>query len=137
MIKTSAMARAPITAVMKSKYFVRLADQGKLPKTFSDQYTSDPKNFFIVTRHLEHEYPDLTIGKDIPWGAFGLYSYLIDRIGEGLKQIQAGSRKFKLDLLERSDILSLSEYAAKVTGIPTFEQRAREVIPGILAYWGE
>lgn len=135
LIKTSAMARAPLTAVMKSKYFARLAEKGKLPKSFSDQYTGDPENFFIATRHLENEFPDLKPGKDIPWGAVGLYTYLVDRVGEGLKQLQAGSRKFKLDLLERSDILSLSEYAAKVTGIPTFDQRASEVIPGILAYW--
>jgi len=129
------MARAPLTAVMKSKYFASLAEKGKLPKSFSDQYTSNPENFFIATRHLENEYPDLKLGRDIPWGAIGLYTYLVDRIGEGLKQLMAGSRKFKLDLLERSDILSLSEYAAKVTGIPTFDQRASEVIPGILAYW--
>jgi len=135
LIKTSAMARAPLTAVMKSKYFASLAEKGKLPKSFSDQYTSNPENFFIATRHLENEYPDLKLGRDIPWGAIGLYTYLVDRIGEGLKQLMAGSRKFKLDLLERSDILSLSEYAAKVTGIPTFDQRASEVIPGILAYW--
>jgi len=69
LIKTSAMARAPLTAVMKSKYFVKLAEKGKLPKSFADQYTGDPKNFFIATRHLENEFPDLKIGKDIPWGA--------------------------------------------------------------------
>jgi len=135
LFKTSAMARAPLTTVMKSKYFVKLAEQGKLPKSFADQYTSDPSNFFIATKVLEAEYPDLKIGKDVPWGAVGLYTYLIDRIGEGMKQIQAGSRKFKLDLLDRNDILALSEYAARVTGIPTFDQRAAKVIPGIMDSW--
>ena len=129
------MARAPLTTVMKSKYFVKLAKQGKLPKSFADQYTSDPSNFFIATKVLEARYPDLKIGKDIPWGAVGLYTYLTDKIGEGMKQIQAGSRKFKLDLLDRDDVLSLSEYAARVTGIPTFDQKATEVIPGIMASW--
>ncbi len=135
LIKTAAMARAPLTAVMKSKYFTKLAEEGKLPKSFSSQYTSDPENFFIATRQLEHEYPDIKIGKDLPWSAVGLYTYLYDRIGEGMKQLQAGSRKFKLEYLDRNDVLSLSEYAAKVTGIPTFDQRASQVIPGILSYW--
>jgi len=135
LVKTAAMARAPLTAVMKAEHFVRLAKEGKLPKSFSDQYTSDPENFFIMTKTLEHLYPDLKPGKDIPWGAIGLYTYLIDRIGEGLKQLQAGARKFKLDLLDRSDIASLTEYAAKVTGIETIEERAKKTISGVLAYW--
>jgi glutamate synthase domain-containing protein 2 len=137
LVKTAAMARAPLTAVMKSKYFTKLASQGKLPKSFSNQYSSEPENFFIATRALEHAFPDLKPGKDIPWGAVGLYTYLVDRIGEGMKQIQAGSRKFKLELLDRDDIASLSEYAAKITGIETFDEKAKRVIPGILRYWNE
>ena len=47
-----------------------------------------------------------------------------DRIGEGLKQLMAGTRKFKLDLLKRDDIAALTEYASKVTGVETFDQMA-------------
>ncbi|MFP4197048.1 MAG: glutamate synthase-related protein [Methanomassiliicoccales archaeon] len=135
LVKTSAMARAPLLTVMKSKYFTKLAEEGKLPKSFSDQYSSNPENFFITTHSLEHRYPDLKPGKDIPWGAVGLYTYLVDRIGEGMKQLQAGSRKFKLEYLRRDDIAALSDFASRVTGIETFDAMADRIMPGILKYW--
>ena len=50
-----------------------------------------------------------------------LYTYLTDRIETGLKQLLAGSGKFKLDLINRSDLASLNERAAKVTGILLLE----------------
>ena len=55
----------------------------------------------------------------------------------GLKQLMAGSRKFKLEHLARDDICALSEYASKVTGIETFDIMANRVMPGILEYWDE
>ncbi len=131
-IKTAAMARAPLLAVMKSKYFASLAEKNKLPKSFTDAYSSNPENFFLLARNLEHRYPDLTLGEDIPWSAVGLYTYFIDRIGEGLKQLMAGSRKFKLDYLHRDDIAALTEYASKVTGIETFDQMSDRVMSQIL-----
>jgi hypothetical protein len=135
LVKAIGMARAPILAVMKSEYFARLADTHKLPKSFSDQYTHDPANFFIKAQEIQRRFPDMKIGKDIPWGAIGLNTYMEDRIGEGLKQLMAGSRKFKLDLLKRDDIAALTEYAGKVTGIETFDQMADRTMSGILENW--
>ncbi len=135
LVKAVAMARAPITAAMKSQHFARLAQEGRLPKVFANEYTDDPHNFFVRSAQVEREYPAKMLGKDIPWGAVGLNTFLEERIGEGLKQLLAGSRKFRLDLLERDDIASLSEYAAKVTGIETFDQMASRTIPGMLECW--
>ncbi|MBI0584120.1 MAG: FMN-binding glutamate synthase family protein [Methanomassiliicoccus sp.] len=135
LIKAIGMARAPILAVMKSEYFARLAETHKLPKSFSDQYTHDPATFFARAPDYQARYPGLKLGKDIPWGAIGLTTYMEDRIGEGLKQLMAGSRKFKLEFLKRDDIASLSEYAAKVTGIETFDQMADRTMAGILQNW--
>ncbi len=132
LVKAIAMARAPITAVMKSNHFSRLAQGGRLPKSFVDQYTESPANFFAIAPEIQDMYPDKKLGTDIPWGAVGLYTYFVDRLGEGLKQLMAGSRKFRLDLLERDDIASLSEYASKVTGIETFDQMADRIIPTIM-----
>jgi hypothetical protein len=135
LVKAIGMARSPILAVMKSEYFSRLADTHKLPKSFSDQYTSDPANFFIKAPEIQRRYPGMKLGKDIPWGAVGLNTYMEERIGEGLKQLMAGSRKFKLELLKRTDIAALSEYASKVTGIETFDQMADRTMSGILENW--
>ena len=131
-IKAIAMARAPLLTVMKSGYFVRLAESKKLPKGFADEYGEDPRKFFIMAQELKRTHPDLSIGKDIPWGAIGLYTYFVDRVGEGLKQLMAGSRKFKLTFLARDDIVSLSERGRKVTGIEMMEEMADRVIPYLL-----
>lgn len=135
LVKAIGMARAPILAVMKSEYFARLADTHKLPKSFSDQYTHEPSNFFIKAPEIQRKYPDKKLGKDIPWGAVGLNTYMEDRIGEGLKQLMAGSRKFKLEYIKRNDIAALTEYASKVTGIETFDQMADRTMAGILENW--
>jgi hypothetical protein len=44
----------------------------------------------------------------------------------------AGARKWKLDLLDRNDLMSLSERAAKVTGIPTVDEVEKGAIEKIL-----
>ena len=70
--------------------------------------------------------------KEIPWGAVGLYTYLTSRIGVGLKQLMAGARKWKLNLLDRGDLASLTERAAKATGIPLIEEVEQDAIERIL-----
>ncbi|HPT73415.1 MAG TPA: glutamate synthase-related protein, partial [Methanomassiliicoccaceae archaeon] len=69
LVKAVAMARAPITAAMKSQHFARLAQEGRLPKVFANEYTDDPHNFFVRSAQVEREYPAKMLGKDIPWGA--------------------------------------------------------------------
>lgn len=130
LIKGVLMGRSPITAAMKSNYFKQLAAQGKLPKQFADRYGSDPDKFFIATPELKAQY-----GKrysEIPLEAIGVYTYLTDRVGVGLKQLMAGARKWKLELLARNDLMSLSERAAKVTGIPTADEVEKDAIEKIL-----
>jgi glutamate synthase domain-containing protein 2 len=129
-VKAITMARSPLTAVMKSTYFTELAAQGKLPRDFANQYGSEPRKFFISAPELERNYGERF--KDIPWPAVGLYSYLVERIGGGLQQLMAGARKWRLDLINRDDLASLTERAAKVTGIPTFEELDSGVFEQIL-----
>ncbi len=129
-VKAIATARAPITAVMKATHFVEQAQKGKLPGDFKETYGSNPDQFFVCSTDLKHIY-----GKDyekISPGAIGLYSYFVDRIGTGLKQLMAGSRKFKLELLERGDLASLSDRATRVTGIPLLEYIEQEEMEQIL-----
>ncbi len=130
LIKGVLMGRSPITAAMKSNYFKQLAEQGKLPKTFGDRYGATPDKFFIAIPELKAQY-GLRF-KDVPLEAVGVYTYLTDRVGVGLKQLMAGARKWKLNLLERNDLMSLSERAAKVTGIPTADEVEKDAIEKIL-----
>jgi hypothetical protein len=66
------------------------------------------------------------------WSAVGVYTYLYERLGIGLKQMLAGSRKFKLDLIDRGDIALLSKLAAEVTGIPMLHELEADLFEEIL-----
>jgi hypothetical protein len=129
-VKGVVMARAPLTAVMKASYFSELAKAGRLPKAFSEEYGDSPEKFFISTPRLEHEYGEGF--KNIPWEAVGLYTFLNERVKVGLQQLMAGARKWKLDLLDRDDLASLSTRAAKVTGIPLVEEVESEQVEQLL-----
>jgi len=131
-IKAISMARAPITAAMKSDYFAELADCKKLPKKFADEYGEKPETFFIVAKNLEKKYPKVKLGKDIPWGAVGIYTYFTERIGVGLKQLMVGCRKWKLNLLNRDDLGSLTLRANEITGIPLIEEIEQKKMESIL-----
>jgi len=129
-VKAILMARAPLTAVMKSSYFVELAREGKLPKAFAEQYGTIPDQFFIAVPELRERCGEMF--KEIPWEAVGLYSYLNGRIKVGLQQLMAGARKWRLNLLDRGDIVSLTERATKVTGIPLPEEVEADAMERIL-----
>ncbi|VUT23685.1 MAG: hypothetical protein MASP_00130 [Candidatus Methanolliviera sp. GoM_asphalt] len=129
-VKTVAMARAPITAVMKAKHFAEKAKKGELQRTFVDNYGNEPEQFFICMDTLKRRY-----GEDydkIPYGAIGFYTYLVDKVGTGLKQLMAGVRKFKLNEIDRKDLASLTERAAEISGIPTIEEVEKDDMEGIL-----
>jgi len=129
-VKTIGMARAPLTAVMKSKHYVDLAKEDKLPKNFATLYGNRPEQFFMATIELEDRFGE--DAKKLPWPAVGLYSYFVDRLGIGLKQLMAGSRKWKLELLGRNDISSLTERAKRVTGIPLLDELEQDAMEEIL-----
>jgi len=56
MIKTVTTARAPLTAVMKSEYFVKLAKEGKLPKSFTEVYGDKPEKFFTLSGEFKAKF---------------------------------------------------------------------------------
>lgn len=99
--------------------FMELAAQNKLPRDFAETYGTDPEKFFVCLPELKKEYK----GRKVPLPGVGLYSYLVDRIG---------CRKWKLDLLSRDDLMSLSKRAEEVTGIPTPDHAADAVLERIL-----
>jgi hypothetical protein len=129
-VKGVLMARSPLTAVMKASYFVELAKKGKLPKKFVERYGNNPELFFSAVPSLKKVHGKNF--KNIPWGAVAVYTYLNERIKIGLKQLMAGARKWNLDLLDRTDLMALTERASKVTGIPLAEDAESEAFEQIL-----
>jgi len=131
-VKSITMARSPLTAAMKALYYCELAEKGRLPRDFANKYGNSPERFFIAAEELKTRYGG-KVGKEIPWSAVGVYTYLSERLGLGLKQMLAGTRKFKLDLIDRSDIASMSKLASEVTGIPMLHELEAELFEEILA----
>ncbi|MFQ5711603.1 MAG: glutamate synthase-related protein [Candidatus Geothermarchaeales archaeon] len=130
-VKAITMARAPLTAVMKSTYFQELSERGKLPRNFAQRFGMDPEKFFISVPELRDRL-GVDRFKRVPWSAVGLYTYLHDRIYVGLQQLMAGARKFRLELIDRSDLAALTERAYRVTGIPPVEMFEQEQMEAIL-----
>ena len=60
-----------------------------------------------------------------------MYTY-VDKLRTGLTQLMAGARSFRLDRLKRSDLVSLSEEAARVSGIPYIMEAGMEEAERIL-----
>ncbi len=131
-VKSIGMARTPLLTAMKGRNFSELAACGKLPSKFARLYGDDPEQFFISAPDVAKRFPDKKLGKDIPWGGVGLYTYWHSRVGEGLKQLMAGTRKFKLPCIEREDLVALTEHASRISGIETLEERADRVMKEIL-----
>jgi len=131
LVKAVLLGRSPITACMKSSYFVQLAKEGRLARTFADRFGTTPDKFFIAVPKLKEQFGDRFA--EIPYEAIGVYTYLHERLGVGLMQLLAGSRKWKLNLISRKDLMSLTERAAKVTGIPLPEDQEIDEIEKILS----
>jgi hypothetical protein len=132
LVKAVLMGRSPLTAAMKSSYFKQLATEGKLPHNFAAKFGSTPEKFFIATPELKAKYG--VRFSEIPLESVGVYTYLTDRIGVGLKQLMAGNRKWNLSLLNRGDLMSLSILAQHVTGIPLAHEVENDVVRKILDY---
>jgi len=97
-------------------------EDGGLPKTVS-KYGATKEEIFINYETLKMKY-----GKEVdnfPLGAVGIFS-AVDKLKVGLQQLMAGARKWRVDLISRADLVSLTEECAKVTGIPYLMQYQRE-----------
>ncbi|TXT66416.1 MAG: Glutamate synthase [Promethearchaeota archaeon] len=114
-----AMARAPITAAMKGEYVGKVIDENTATPAMlnnlgfprnkePDTLTLDEA--FVEWDHLERKFPDQKLNP----ASVGVYTYFASKLGIGLKQLLAGTRKFKLDLLDREDIACISQRAVDV-----------------------
>jgi len=128
-VKAIGMARAPLAAVMVAKTLGKAIDSGELP-IFLERLGRTREAIFVTAEQLKREY-----GKDyekIPTSAIGLYTYY-ERLTTGLQQLMAGARKFRLDLVDRNDLVALTKEAAEISGIPYVMDADREEVDRILA----
>ncbi len=127
-VKAVCMGRALMIPGMVGKNIGAWIENNDLPKTVS-RYGSTAKEIFVCYDELEEKYGARM--KDIPWGAIGFYCFA-QKIRVGLQQLMAGSRNFNLTTISRKDVMSLTEEAAKVSGIAyvmdAYRQEAEKVL---------
>jgi glutamate synthase domain-containing protein 2 len=102
-----------------------------LPKTVSE-FGSRVEEIFITYEHLVAKYGAEEV-KKMPLGAVGLFTFA-DKLTVGLQQFMAGSRNFRISSISRSDLVALTEEAAKISGIPyvmdAYREEAEKIIDG-------
>jgi glutamate synthase domain-containing protein 2 len=129
--KAVCMGRALIIPGMVGKNIQQWLREGKLPNTVG-QFGSTPEEIFVCYQDVKN-----VVGademKNIPLGAVGIYSYC-EKIGVGLQQLMAGARCFSIPAISRSDLMSLTEECARVTGIPyvmdAYREEAMKILEG-------
>lgn len=112
--KAVCMGRGLMIPAFIGKNIDKWIKEDKLPKIIKE-YGDVPERIFITYETLKAKY-----GKEfskLPMGAIGMYTF-IDRLKVGLQQFLAGNRKFDINMLERSDVFSLTRECSDVTGIP-------------------
>ncbi|MDP3013013.1 MAG: FMN-binding glutamate synthase family protein [Candidatus Subteraquimicrobiales bacterium] len=129
-VKAVCMGRALMIPGFVGKNIGIWLKENDLPKTIS-QFGTTKEEIFVCYETLKAKY-----GKEInemPLGAITLYSF-VDKLSVGLQQLMAGSRKFKVSTISRSDLMALSEEAEKVSGITyvmdAYREEAMRVIEG-------
>jgi glutamate synthase domain-containing protein 2 len=122
--KAVCMGRALMIPGMVGKNIGRWlkGEDGGLPSTVS-KYGATKEEIFVCYEELKAKY-----GKEVenfPLGAIGIYS-AGEKLRVGLQQLMAGARKWRVDLMSRGDLASLTEECAMITGIPYIMDAYRE-----------
>ncbi|MDP2168128.1 MAG: FMN-binding glutamate synthase family protein [Thermodesulfovibrionales bacterium] len=113
-VKAVCMGRALMIPAFIGKNIQKWIEEDKLPAEIK-KHGDVAERIFISYETLKSSF-----GKDfgrLPYGAIAMHT-LCDRLKLGLQQFMAGSRKFALNYLDRSDLVSLTRECTDVTGIP-------------------
>ena len=129
-VKFVSMARAPIAAVMVGKTLGKAIDSHEVP-VYVERFGRTRDEVFVTSAELRKELGDKEF-EALPTGAIGLYTYY-ERLGQGLRQLMCGSRKFNLSYMTRDDLAALTPQAAEVSGIQYITDTDKEEVEGILA----
>ncbi len=127
-VKAVCMGRALMIPGMVGKNIGNWIAEGSLPKTVS-KFGSSVEEIFVAYEELAAKFGREI--KNIPLGALGIYTFS-QKVRTGLQQIMAGSRNFRVSTICRRDLMSLTEEAAKVSGIPYVMDAYRSEAEAIL-----
>ncbi|NQU74077.1 MAG: FMN-binding glutamate synthase family protein [Candidatus Omnitrophica bacterium] len=127
-VKSVCLGRAFMIPGMVGKNIGYWMEGKDLPPTVS-RYGKTAEEIFTCYNELAEKYGDRI--EEIPMGAMGIYSFS-QKLKVGLQQLMAGTRNFKIPVISRKDVISLTEDAAKVSGIPYVMDAYREEAEKIL-----
>ncbi|MCX6821632.1 MAG: glutamate synthase-related protein [Candidatus Aenigmarchaeota archaeon] len=113
-VKAVCMGRGLMIPGMVGKNIGVWLDKKELPGTVS-KYGKKVEEIFVCYEELKAKFGNKI--KDIPLGAVGIYTFT-QKFKVGLQQLMAGSRNFKISTISRKDLISLTEEATKISGIP-------------------
>ncbi len=113
-VKLIGMARAPLAAAMVGKTLGKRIDEKDMP-VYVGRFGNTKEDVFVTASDLKQRLGNRF--EELATGPMGLYTY-IERLNQGLRQIMAGCRKFKLEYIGRDDIAALTKEAAEISGIP-------------------
>lgn len=126
--KAVGMARAPLASAMVGKTIGKRIQEDQIP-VYVERFGNKVEEIFVTATELKNTYGDRF--NELPTGALGVYSYF-KRLNQGLRQLMAGNRKFKLEYIKRDDIASLTREAADISGIPYIAEVDKEEVENIL-----
>ena len=106
-VKLVGIGRASMAAAMSADKVGRMIANDTVPEQYK-RFGQTADDIFIEAKILREIYKDL--GEEIPAGSIGLYSF-IQRLSGGLQMMMTLNRKFKLELLEQSDVIPLTRSA--------------------------
>ncbi len=129
-VKLVGMARAPIAAAMVGKTIGKAIEANQLP-VYIERFGNNKDEIFVTASMLRKELGEKEFDK-IPCGALGLYTYY-ERLAQGLRQLMAGSRKFALKHIVRTDLAALTHEAAEISGIRYVMDVDKEEVDKILS----
>ena len=128
--KAICMGRGLMIPGMVGKNIGKWLEAGELPKSVS-KYGNNVKEIFVSYEEIKDKYGSRM--DEIPLGAVGIYTYA-QRFRTGMQQIMAGSRNFSLSSVSRDDLMSLTQEATEVSGIPyvmeAYMDEALEILDG-------
>ena len=126
--KAVGMARAPLAAAMVGKTIGKRIKDDQIP-VYVERFGSKIEEIFSTATELKNVYKDKF--EQLPTGALGVHGYF-KRLNQGLRQLMAGNRKFKLEYIERDDIAALTKDAANISGITYVTDVDKEEVEKIL-----
>ena len=130
-VKLIGMARSPIAAAMVGKTIGNSIKINQIP-VYVERFGSSIDEIFVTAADLREELGNDEFEK-IPPGALGLYTYY-ERLGQGLRQLMCGSRKFALEYMTRDDLTALTPESSNISGIDYVMDMDKKEVDEILKH---